>query len=105
MRTIEDWKWERETTLSFCDAEPDILHVWTSQRRIGAWLEKLCSSVGIAVEKTSRPAWQAKVPISVLILKKSVRKSMTPEAKAALAERLAKARAAKTSTPPTGSNA
>ena len=87
---------ERETVLNFCEAEPDKLHVWTASPRIGRKLEKLCKSQGIQPERTSRPTWEAVLPIGCLKLT-GIRKKrvLSEDQRAKLAARLSEARKAK----------
>lgn len=88
MNILNDAAFERETVLNLSDAEPDTVHVWTSQRRIGLWIEKLCKSSGIPLTRTGRPTWEATLPSSVLSLRKSIRKPLSEEEKAKRAARI-----------------
>jgi hypothetical protein len=94
--------WERETVINLCDAEPGAVNVWTSQRHVGRWLEKACLAYKVPLKKTSRPTWEAiGLPRRLILFRSSVPRgrTLTPEQKAAGADRLAKARAARTAKP------
>lgn len=87
--------WERETVINFSDSDPGVIYVWTSQRRIGQWLESVAKTLQITVKKTGRPSWEAQLPSALITLRKRLRKNRTPEQRAAAAERLARARQTK----------
>ena len=88
MRIIENAAFERETTINFSDAEPGTIHVWTSQRRIGAWIEKLAKRLGLTFTKTGRPTWEVELPSAVLSLRQNVRKPMSDDQRAKSSERM-----------------
>jgi hypothetical protein len=91
-----DQAWERETVINFSEAEPDALSVWTASPRMGRKLEKLCKLQGIQPTRTTRPTWEAVLPISCLRLVGVRRKRiLTDEQRAKLSERLAKMREGK----------
>ena len=94
MNPNTDLAYERETTISFCEAEPLTMSVWTSQRRIGLWMEKVCSKIGVELRKTSRPSWEATVPLALLTLRAGIRPPMSEERKAKQGAILAAARQA-----------
>lgn len=90
--------WERETIINFCDAEPDTVNVWTSQRHVGRLIEKLCLAYNVPLKKTCRPTWEATgLPRRLILFRSSVPRSrnLTDAQKSAGAERLARARAAR----------
>ena len=64
-----DGPWERETVINFCDAEPNVIHVWTAQRKVGRWLTKICTSLGFPIKTTTRPTWEASIPSKALLLR------------------------------------
>lgn len=89
---ITDQAWERETVIGFNDAEPGLISVWTSQRRIGVWLEKVGQRLGVPVVKTSRPTWDATgLPSGLISLRSSLRKPrpLSDEQRAKLTAKLA----------------
>src|SRR3990167_2438589 len=89
MGIVENTAFERETVINFSDAEPGIINVWTSQRRIGQWLEKLAKLTTIDVKRTGRPTWECSLPSNYITLRKGPKKPMTPEQRAAKVEQLA----------------
>lgn len=87
--------WERETVINFCDAEPGVFSVWTSQRHVGRWLVAAAESVGVSVAKTSRPTWEASgLPMGLLTRRYRLpnRPKPTLEQRAVMAARLKAAR-------------
>jgi hypothetical protein len=91
--------WERETVVNLCEAEPDTVSVWTAQRSVGRWLEKVTERLGIPMERTSRPTWSATLPKSCVLFRLPPKpRQLTEAQKAAMGERLAKAREARKST-------
>jgi len=80
--------WERETVINFSDAEPDRIHIWTCQRWVGAWVEKVAKATSSVVTRTGRPSWEADLPAALLTLRQNV-VSSSPEQKAARAARMA----------------
>ena len=89
-----DEAWERETICNWSDAEPTLVHVWTSQRSVGRWLEKVCLALKISMRKSGRPTWEASLPRSLVLFRQGIRpkRTLSPEQRAACAERLAKVR-------------
>ena len=88
-----DQAFERETVLNFCEAEPELLNVWTASPRMGRRLEKLCKLQGIEPKRTARPSWEATLPIGCLKLTGIRRKRvLTQDQREKLAARLAASR-------------
>ena len=88
--------WERETVVNMSDGDPDTVSVWTAQRHVGRWLETVTMRLGIPFKKTSRPTWEATLPKSCVLFRVPPRpRKLSEEQKAAMTDRLAKARAAR----------
>lgn len=93
-----DGKWERETVIQFCDGEPGVVRVWTAQRRVGTWLEKVCAKYSVNLKRgTNRMTWEAIIPSKCVKLSNPAKEKrvLSPAQKEAMAANLIKARDAR----------
>lgn len=93
-----DSKWERETVIQMSDGEPGLMRVWTAQRRVGTWLEKICGENSLQIKRgTNRDTWDAIIPSKYLKLRSTLKKPKTLSAsqREAMMANLAKGRQAR----------